>query len=236
MIHIRHLRSLIGVAIVTIGVLALFAGRAVAQTSEEARVQDSATIFEEIMTAPDSGVPKSVLDRAEAIAVFPGVIRAGFAVGGQWGRGLISVRNRQTNVWSAPAFVTIAGGSFGMQIGAQSIDLVLIIMDETGLQRLLGNQFKIGGEASVAAGPVGRSTEAATDIQLRAKILSYSRSRGLFAGIAINGSTIAEDKDANHRFYGERQGSREVISKASVREDLPAVVARLRKVLTAWVG
>jgi len=216
--------------------MAVPASRAEAQSAEEARVDDAATIFTEIMTAPDSGIPKSVLDQAEGIAVFPGVFRAGFAVGGQWGRGLISVRDHAANTWSAPAFVTIAGGSFGAQIGAQSIDLILVILDQRGLQRLLSNQFKIGGEVSVAAGPVGRATEASTDIQLRAKILSYSRTRGLFAGFAVNGSTIAADRDANQRFYGERYTSRDVIGKASGRADLPAAVSRLRKVLKDWVG
>lgn len=207
-----------------------------AQGAEEARVNDAVTVFGEIMQAPDRGIPSGILDKAEAIAIFPGVIRAGFAVGGQFGRGMICVRNRATGGWSAPAFLTIAGGSFGAQIGAQSIDVVLVIMDPVGVQRLLGNQFKLGAEASVAAGPVGRSAEAATDIQLRAKILSYSRSRGLFAGVALNGSTMAEDEEANQRLYGQRLGSREVIDKVSGREDLPPAVGRLRKVLTDWVG
>jgi lipid-binding SYLF domain-containing protein len=214
----------------------LLAGPAWAQAGEQARVEDAATVFTEIMTAPDSGIPKAVLDQTEAVAIFPGVIRAGFAVGGQWGRGVICVRDRDAKTWSAPAFLTIAGGSFGAQIGAQSIDLVLLIMDREGVQRLLGNQFKIGGEASAAAGPVGRSAEAATDVQLRAKILSYSRSRGLFAGVAVDGSSLASDRDANARLYGERAGSREVVDKASKREDLPASVKRLRKVLADWVG
>jgi len=199
-------------------------------------VRDAATVFGEIMSAPDGGIPKSILDKAEAIAIFPGVIRAGLAVGGQFGRGVISVRDRAANAWSAPAFLTIAGGSFGLQIGGQSIDLVLVIMDKTGLDRLLGNQFKIGAEASAAAGPVGRSAEASTDIQMRAKILSYSRSRGLFAGIALNGSTLAADEDGNGRFYGRRMGSREVVEKASAQEDLPAAVGILRKALGQHAG
>lgn len=202
-----------------------------AQTAEAARVNDAATVFLEIMEAPDSSIPKAVLDKAEAIAIFPGVIRAGFAVGGQWGRGLISVRDEKTGAWSAPAFLTIAGGSFGAQIGAQAVDVVLVIMDQTGVQRLLGNQFKIGGEASATAGPVGRAAEASTDIQLRAKILSYSRSRGLFVGVALNGSTLASDRDANGRFYGKRLGSRETISEAWTRTDLPEPVERLRTLL-----
>ena len=205
-----------------------------AQVAEAARVGDAATVFSEIMQAPDGGIPKAVLDKAEAIAIFPGVLRAGFAFGGQWGRGIISVRNAKTGVWSAPAFLTIAGGSFGLQIGGQSIDLVLVVMDETGVQRLLGNQFKIGGEASAAAGPVGRSTEAATDIQLRAKILSYSRSRGLFAGVALNGSTLKADPDANGRLYGKRMSSREVLDVPSAGANLPDSVGRLRKLLKQY--
>jgi len=206
-----------------------------AQVAEAARVSDAATVFSEIMQAPDGGIPKAVLDKAEAIAIFPGVLRAGFAFGGQWGRGIISVRDAKTGAWSAPAFLTIAGGSFGLQIGGQSIDLVLVIMDQTGVQRLLGNQFKIGGEASAAAGPVGRSTEAATDIQLRAKILSYSRSRGLFAGVALNGSTLKADPDANGRLYGKRMSSREVLGAPSASANLPDSVGRLRTLLKQYV-
>ena len=202
-----------------------------AQSGEEARINDAVTILGEITSAPDGGIPRSILDKAEAIAVFPGVIRAGLGLGGQRGHGVISVRNRASGTWSAPAFLTITGGSFGMQIGAQSIDLILVIMDPTGVQRLLGNQFKLGGEASVAAGPVGRSAEAATDLQMRAKILSYSRSRGLFAGIALNGSTMRADVDANERFYGQRYRSRDVVDKASARADLPAAAGKLRKTL-----
>jgi lipid-binding SYLF domain-containing protein len=202
-----------------------------AQGNEAARVSNAATVFSEIMEARDSGIPRSVLDRAEAIAIFPDVIRAGFGIGGQFGRGIISVRDEKTGAWSAPAFLTIAGGSFGAQIGVQSTDLVLVVMDRLGVQRLLSNQFKIGGEASVAAGPVGRSAEASTDIQFRAMILSYSRTRGLFAGIALNGSTLAEDRDANRRFYGKDLGSRDVLGAPSLRTDLPEPVTRLRNAL-----
>jgi lipid-binding SYLF domain-containing protein len=225
------IRFTLAVAVAAAALLAV--GRpALAQTGEEARVRDAATVFGEILSTPDKGIPRAIVDKAEAIAIFPGVIRAGLGVGGQYGKGMICVRDRETRAWSAPAFLKIAGGSFGAQIGAQAIDLVLVIMDPTGVQRLLGNQFKIGAEASVAAGPVGRSAEAATDIQLRAKILSYSRSRGLFAGIALNGSTLASDQDANQRFYGERLGSREIIAWTAGRQELPPVVETLRKALT----
>lgn len=219
--------------------MALVAGApaiGLAQSAEIARVNDATTVFGEIMKAPDSGIPGSILEKAEAIAIFPGVIRAGLAVGGQHGRGVISVRNRAAGTWSAPAFLTLTGGSFGAQIGVQSIDVVLVIMDATGVQRLLGNQFKLGAEASVAAGPVGRSAEAATDVQMRAKILSYSRSRGLFAGVALNGSTMAADENANKRMYGKKYQSREVIDKVSLREDLPEPVIKLRKTLAEHAG
>ncbi len=202
---------------------------------DAARVSDSATVFGEIMSAPDGGIPRSVLDKAEAIAIFPGVLRAGFAFGGQFGHGVISVRNREKGTWSAPAFLTIAGGSFGLQIGAQAIDLILVVMDPLGVQRLMSNEFKIGGEISAAAGPVGRAAEASTDIQMRAKILSYSRSRGLFAGIAVDGSTVKADEDANERFYGRRYDTRGVIDGASTRGDLPAPVASLRQALAKYV-
>jgi lipid-binding SYLF domain-containing protein len=227
-VNIRH-SVVVGLSVV--GLVLAAGAPARAQAGEEARIRDATTVLGEIMSTPDRGIPKAILGKAEAIAIFPGLIRAGLAVGGQFGHGVICVRNREAGTWSAPAFLTIAGGSFGAQIGAQSIDLVLVIMDATGVQRLLGNQFKIGAEASVAAGPVGRSAEAATDIQLRAKILSYSRSRGLFGGIALNGSTMAADEDANQRFYGQRMGSRDVVAKASSREDLPEVVGALRKAL-----
>lgn len=218
-------------AVVGVALSVVTAVPAFAQQAELARISDATTVFSEIMDAPDSGIPRSVLDRAEAIAIFPGVLRAGFVFGAQYGHGIISVRDPDTGAWSAPAFLTIAGGSFGAQIGAQATDLVLVVMDRLGVQRLLANKFKIGAEASAAAGPVGRSAEASTDIQLRAMILSYSRTRGLFAGIALNGSRLAADRDANRRFYGKDLGSREVVSEMSSRTDLPEAVTKLRNAL-----
>jgi lipid-binding SYLF domain-containing protein len=139
------------------------------------------------------------------------VKKAGFVVGGQWGRGIIALRTA-SGEWSAPAFLRLAGGSFGAQIGAQEVDLVLVVMNKRGVDNLLRNEFKIGGEASAAAGPVGREASASTDLQLRAEILSYSRSRGLFAGATINGASVAEDKDANFKFYGQPYTSQEVVA------------------------
>ncbi|MDP3718338.1 MAG: lipid-binding SYLF domain-containing protein [Acidobacteriota bacterium] len=174
-----------------------------AQSSDEARrISDSIIVLDEIMAAADKSVPKSILENAVGVAVFPSLLKGGFVVGGQRGKGILSVRDKKTGLWSTPAFLTITGGSIGAQIGGQAIDLVLVVNNERGLEQLVKNQFKIGADAGVAAGPVGREASAATDIQLRAQILSYSRARGLFAGITLNGATIRQDRDANERFYG----------------------------------
>lgn len=172
-------------------------------SSDEARrVADATIVLDEIMAAADSGIPGAILEKAEGIAVFPSLIKGGIVVGGQRGRGILSARDKQNGGWSSPAFLTITGGSIGAQIGAQAIDLVLVINNQRGLEQLVKNQFKIGADAAATAGPVGRDASASTDIQLRAQILSYSRARGLFAGVTINGSTIRQDRDANERYYG----------------------------------
>ncbi len=169
---------------------------------ESDRITAAITVLDEVMGAQDSSMPRAILEKAEAIAVFPSLVKAGFVVGGSRGRGVISVRDTQSGAWSSPAFLTITGGSIGFQIGAQAVDLVLVVQNRRGLEQLLKNQFKVGADASVAAGPVGRDASASTDIQMRAQILSYSRTRGLFAGVTLNGSTIRQDRDANERFYG----------------------------------
>jgi lipid-binding SYLF domain-containing protein len=180
------------------------------QESEEARrVREAATVFDEIMAAEDKSIPRSILSKAEGVAIFPGTIRGGFIIGGMRGRGIISARNE--GGWSAPAFLTLTGGSIGAQIGGQATDLVLVIQNRRGLENLVANQFKLGADAAVAAGPVGRDAQAATDLQLRAEILSYSRARGLFAGVTVNGSTVRQDRDANRRFYGKALETRQVI-------------------------
>ncbi len=173
-----------------------------AQADESERADRAAKVFDEIMSAPDKAIPSSVLEKAEAVAVFPGTIKGGIGIGAQRGKGILSAKNHQSAGWSNPAFLTLTGGSIGAQIGAQEIDLVLVVMNRSGLENLLRNEFTLGGEASVAAGPIGRGAEALTDIQMRAEILSYSRSRGLFAGITLAGSAVREDEDANKRFYG----------------------------------
>jgi SH3 domain-containing YSC84-like protein 1 len=161
---------------------------------------DAATVFNEIMSSSDSSIPKELVDKAQAIAVFPGVLKAAVIIGGREGTGVIS--RRSAGGWSAPAFFNLAGGSFGAQIGANKTDYVLLIMNEKGLDKLLADKFELGGEVGVAAGPVGREASAATDAQLNAEILTYSRSKGAFIGAALKGTTITPDNNLNEAFYG----------------------------------
>lgn len=190
------------IALLAVSILATPGLIAQPDSDEARRIAEATTVLEEIMAAADKAVPQAIMEKAEGIAVFPSLLKGGLLVGGQRGRGILSVRDRKSGAWSSPAFLTITGGSIGAQIGAQAIDLVLVINNQRGLEQLVKNQFKIGADASVAAGPVGRDASASTDIQMRAQILSYSRSRGLFAGVTVNGSTIRQDRDANERFYG----------------------------------
>ena len=187
-----------------------------AAKTEEAR--KASDVFTEIMGAPDKGVPRGLLNKAEAIAVFPGVVKAGFIIGGRGGHGVIS--RRGPGGWSAPAFFNIGGGSVGLQIGASKTDFVLLFMNEDALNGLLRSKFEIGGEGSAAAGPVGRSTSATTDATLQAGILSYSRSKGLFAGLELKGSVIDPDNDDNVAVYGKKAD--EILSKRWTLTEMPA--------------
>jgi lipid-binding SYLF domain-containing protein len=192
------------------------------QDSDEARrLREAATVFGEVMAAEDSAIPEAILGKAEGIAIFPSTVKAGFIFGGMRGRGVLSARTKTG--WSAPAFLTLTGGSFGLQIGGEAADIVLVINDRRGLENLVRNQFKLGADAAVAAGPVGRDAQAATDLQLRAQILSYSRARGLFAGVTVNGSTIRQDRDANERFYGKRLEMQQIVLDGAA--EAPATAA-----------
>jgi SH3 domain-containing YSC84-like protein 1 len=203
--------------------------RAAAGKDEVKRVSAATTVLNEMMRARDQAIPGAILEKAEAIAIFPGVKKAGFVVGGQWGRGIISVRDAVTRQWSSPAFLTMTGGSVGAQIGGTEIDVILVIMNRSGVEHLLANQVKVGGEISAAAGPVGRAGEASTDLQLHAQILSYSRSRGLFAGATVNGSVIKEDVDANTRFYEKTLSSEDIVFERAGHS--PASVGVLKTAL-----
>jgi lipid-binding SYLF domain-containing protein len=184
-----------------------------AESNEAERLRDAAKILDETMNVPEKAIPAAILEKAEAVAVCPSVIKGGLGIGAQHGRCVLSARNRESGTWSQPGFLSLNGGSFGAQIGAQAVDLILVVMNRRGVENLLKNEFKIGADASVAAGPVGRGAEAATDIQVKAEILSYSRARGLFAGVTLNGSVIKEDEDANRRFYGRPVSNRDLIDQ-----------------------
>jgi lipid-binding SYLF domain-containing protein len=164
------------------------------------RVQAAADVLNEIQGAPDKGIPQEVLSSAECVAVVPSMLKGGFIVGAKYGRGLASCRTPKG--WSAPAFFVVTGGSFGFQIGGQAVDLVMLIMNKEGMKHLLSSEFALGADASVAAGPVGRHAEGNTDWKMRAEVLTYSRARGLFAGVTLNGAVIKQDKDSTREFYG----------------------------------
>ncbi len=192
------------------------------------RSNDAATVFNEIMRAADNTIPKELIDKSQAIAVFPGVLKAAFIFGGREGRGVIS---RRTDAgWTAPAFFNLGGGSFGAQIGADKTDYVLLIMNERGLAGLLSDKFEIGGDVGVAAGPVGREASAATDAQLKAEILTYSRSKGLFAGVALKGTAITPDNNLNEAFYGMK--ARDVLNGVAGRT--PANVSIFPETLSRY--
>src|SRR6266852_1307985 len=164
------------------------------------RVQTAAQVLDEIQGAPDKGIPQEVLGSAECVAVVPSMLKGGFIVGAKYGRGLASCRTAKG--WSAPAFFVVTGGSVGFQIGGQAVDLVMLIMNKDGMKHLLSSEFALGADASVAAGPVGRHAEGNTDWKMRAQVLSYSRARGVFAGLTLNGAQIKQDKDSTREFYG----------------------------------
>ncbi len=175
------------------------------------RLKDSATLMAEIMATPDRSIPQEFLEMAHCIVVVPGLKKAAFGFGGKYGRGFISCRKKGGPGWSAPGAVRMEGGSFGFQIGVSSTDVVLLVMNERGVDKLLSSKFTLGGDASVAGGPVGRSASAQTDAMMRAEILSWSRSRGVFAGISLEGATLRNDLDENEALYGKKLDNRDVV-------------------------
>lgn len=199
------------------------------QSKAQDRVQAAADVLNEIQSAPDQGIPSDVLSSAECVAVVPSMLNGGFIVGARYGRGLASCRNPKG--WSAPAFFSIKGGSFGLQIGGQAVDLVMLVMNDDGMHKLLSSQFKLGADASVAAGPVGRQAAAGTDWKLRAQILSYSRARGVFAGVALDGAVVRQDKDSTREFYGHM-----VSTKAALQGQIqpPAAAYPFLQTLAKW--
>src|ERR1700730_3092453 len=179
-----------------------------ADTPQE-RMTDAAQVFNEIMATPDKGIPEDLLEKAHCIVIVPGLKQAAFGVGGKFGRGYAICRRERAG-WGAPAAIWVEGGSFGFQIGASSTDVIMLVMNERGMRRLLEDKFTLGAEASVAAGPVGRQTTAQTDVQMSAEMLSWSRSKGLFAGIALTGATLRPDNETNQEMYGTKLTAKEI--------------------------
>jgi lipid-binding SYLF domain-containing protein len=187
------------------------------QTKDEERLRNSGTVLKEILDVPDS-IPQDLLDKADCVVVFPSVLKAAFIVGGSYGRGAMSCRKGENfrGSWGAPTMMALEGGSFGFQIGGQATDFVLLVMNERGASGILASKVKLGADASVAVGPVGRDASADTDATLRAEILSYSRARGLFAGVSLEGSTIRPDNGDNRRVYGKEIPARDIVLAGTV--------------------
>jgi SH3 domain-containing YSC84-like protein 1 len=183
---------------------------ATAKEDSVERLQKSADVLKEIMDAPDKGIPEEVLDDAKCIVVVPHLIKAGFIIGGKHGRGVASCRTAKD--WSAPAFISVGGGSGGLQIGAEGVDLVMLVMNDKGLQHLLSSKFQLSGEGSAAAGPVGRHASAGTDWKLNTELLTYSRAKGAFAGLTLEGAVVEQDADSTEAIYGKDIPFRRVLT------------------------
>ena len=203
--------------VLTLCVFAVFPSAA--QDKEEHRLADAYTVLKEVVGMPDKGIPLDLLNKADCVIVVPSEKKAAFIVGASYGRGVMTCRSGENfrGSWSAPAMYAIEGGSFGFQIGGQATDFVLLVMNEKGATSVMSSKVKLGGDASVAAGPVGRTTTAETDIVMKAEILSWSRNRGIFAGVSLNGSTLRSDNHANENLYGKELSAKQIILRPVVK-------------------
>src|SRR5690348_12685050 len=193
-----------------VGLSATFAWAGSAREDSVARLQSSVDVLHSIMATPDKGIPEEVLSNAKCILVVPDLIKGGFIFGGKHGRGVASCRT--SSGWSAPAFVSVGGGSWGLQIGVEGVDLVMLVMNDQGFQHLLSSKFELTGEGSVAAGPVGRHASAGTDWKMNTEVLTYSRSKGVFAGLTLEGAVVEQDNDSTHAIYGRHMMFRSILS------------------------
>src|ERR1700678_1084840 len=216
--------------LVALSLMAMMVLPAFGQDKEEDRVKAAGTVISEIMNVPDD-IPQSVIDKADCVVVMPSVLKAAFIVGGSYGRGVLTCRSGRDfrGPWSAPSMMALEGASFGLQLGGQATDFVLLLMSPTSAANILKSKVKIGGDASAAAGPVGRNVSAETDASMRAEILSYSRARGLFAGISLSGSTLRPDNDANKNLYGKDVSASAIVFDKAVPP--PPSAAKLLRVL-----
>ena len=205
--------------------------RPVKPAAEVERAEDATRVLTEIMSIPENAIPEELMARAHGIAVIPHVVKGAFGIGGQWGKGLMSQRHEDGH-WSAPSYIDIGGGSFGLQIGVQANDVVLVFTDENGLKGLMRGKVKLGADASATAGPVGRKAEIGTDVLLRSGIFAYSRSKGLFAGISLDGSVVGIDDDANQRIYGRAVTGQEILlgNGVSVNSNVAPFVKELQEI------
>jgi len=203
--------------LLSIGVVSVLVLPAAAQEKEHERVENSGTVMQEILNAPDS-IPQSVLDKADCVVVLPSVVKFAIGIGGSYGRGVMTCRGGKDfqGKWGAPTMMALEGGSAGLQLGGQATDFVLLLMNSRSASSILSSKVKLGGDASAAAGPVGRTASAETDVAMRADILSYSRARGLFAGISLEGSTLRPDNDANKHLYGKKIEAKDVVLNGAV--------------------
>jgi SH3 domain-containing YSC84-like protein 1 len=204
-----------------LGLLGTYAWAGSARQDSVARLQSSVDVLQTIMATPDKGIPEEVLSNAKCILIVPDLIKGGFIVGGKHGRGVASCRTAEG--WSAPAFVSVGGGSWGLQIGVEGVDLVMLVMNDQGFQHLLSSKFQLSGEGSVAAGPVGRHASAGTDWKMNTEMLTYSRSKGVFAGLTLEGAVVQQDDDSTRAIYGKNMTFRNILSgKVSTPESAAA--------------
>ena len=203
--------------LIAVAVMLAIAAPAFAQKKEQERLQEAGTVMKEILNIPE-GIPQSILNKAECVIVFPSVLKFAIGVGGSYGRGAITCRTGKNHrgPWSAPAMMALEGGNIGIQLGGQATDFVLLVMNDRGADSVLSSKIKLGADAAAAAGPKGRDAAAATDIVMRAEILSYSRSRGLFAGVSLEGSTLRSDGGANSNLYGKKLDARDIVQGGKV--------------------
>ncbi len=222
------------IACLSLGFLLALPLVANAQEKEEDRVKESGQVLRDILESPDKGIPHDLVDKAECVVIYPSVKKAAFVVGGSYGRGVMTCRTGATfrGPWSAPAMMALEGASFGFQIGGQATDFVLLIMNEKGAKSVLSSKVKIGGDASAAAGPVGRNVSAETDVVMKAEILSWSRAQGLFAGVSLSGSTMRADNGANKNIYGKDVSAQDIVFKHEVKAPASAsmLLAELNKI------
>jgi SH3 domain-containing YSC84-like protein 1 len=207
------------------GIACLAAGALYGAESSASRLTTSAEVLTDIMSAPDKGIPRELLEKSHCVVIVPGLKKGAFIFGGKYGRGYILCRANSGSGWSAPAGVTVEGGSFGFQIGGEETDAVMLVMTKRGAQKLLSSKFTLGADASVAAGPVGRTSSADTDLKMHAEILTYSRSRGIFAGVSLNGATLRPDRESNDELYRNRRSNQQIVMG---RTTPPMAAAELR--------